>query len=114
MTRRTNKSRADAKVAKKEKACVFHCDVRASFATVFSAWRKKNRIPLKTMANKLGVSISTVSSWELGQSFPVGQNFENLVEFTGLPPCKLLCVMAEQCVLGDCLLARCRITFKRA
>lgn len=83
----------------------FHCDVRASFATAFSNWRRKSKIPLKTIARDLGVSISTVSSWELGEYFPTGYNFEMLVEYTGLPPCKLFCVMAEKCVPAECLLA---------
>lgn len=84
---------------------MFHCDVRASFATAFGAWRKKNKISLKTIAGSLGVSVSTVNSWEAGQAFPGGENFEKLVEFTGLPPCKLFCVMADKCVPADCLLA---------
>ena len=83
----------------------FHCDVRASFATAFSNWRRKSKIPLKTIAKDLGVSISTVSSWELGAYFPTGYNFELLVEYTGLPPCKLFCVMADKCVPAECLLA---------
>ena len=91
----------------------FHCDVRASFATAFSAWRKRKRIPLKRIARDLGVSISTVSSWELGERFPGGYNFEMLVEYTGLPPCKLFCVMADKCVPADCLLALSRIASKR-
>jgi transcriptional regulator with XRE-family HTH domain len=83
----------------------FHCDVRASFATAFSNWRRKSKIPLKKIAKDLGVSISTVSSWELGECFPTGYNFELLVEYTRLPPCKLFCVMADKCVPADCLLA---------
>ena len=83
----------------------FHCDVRVSFATAFRNWRRKNKVPLKQVAVDLGVSISTVSSWELGQCFPTGYNFEMLVEYTGLPPCKLFCVMADKCVPADCLLA---------
>ena len=90
----------------------FHCDVRASFATAFSSWRRKNRIPLKKIAKDLGVSISTVSSWELGENFPTGYNFELLVEYTGLPPCKLFCIMADKCVPSDCLLAMSKLTFK--
>ncbi|MCX6929300.1 MAG: helix-turn-helix transcriptional regulator, partial [Verrucomicrobia bacterium] len=88
----------------------FHCDVRASFATAFTNWRRKSKIPLKTIAKDLGVSISTVSAWELGEYFPTGYNFELLVEYTGLPPCKLFCVMADKCVPADCLLAMRRIT----
>ena len=87
----------------------FHCDVRASFATAFANWRRKSKIPLKKIAKDLGVSISTVSSWELGAYFPTGYNFELLVEYTGLPPCKLFCVMADKYVPADCLLAMRRI-----
>jgi len=83
----------------------FHCDVRASFATAFTNWRRKSKVPLKKIAKDLGVSISTVSSWELGKYFPTGYNFELLVEYTGLPPCKLFCVMADKCVPAECLLA---------
>ena len=92
----------------------FHCDVRASFATAFSNWRHKNRIPLKTIAKDLGFSISTVSSWESGECFPTGYNFELLVEYTGLPPCKLFCVMADKCVPADCLLAMSQLTLRPA
>ena len=83
----------------------FHCDCRASFATAFSNWRQKNNIPLKKVAKDLGLSIATVNGWELGKYFPTGYNFELLVEYTGLPPCKLFCVMADKCVPADCLLA---------
>jgi transcriptional regulator with XRE-family HTH domain len=82
-----------------------HCDIRASFATAFKNWRLKNDIPLKNVAKDLGVSIATVNSWELGERFPTGYNFEMLVDYTGVPPCRLFCVMADKCVPTDCLLA---------
>ncbi len=91
---------------------MFQFDVRASFATAFSAWRRKNKVPLKTIAKDLGVSISTVDSWEIGLSFPGSKNFERLVEYTGLPPCKLFCVMADKCVPADCLLALRKLSAK--
>ncbi len=87
----------------------FHCDVRASFACAFRNWRHKHRIPLKKIARDLGLSISTVSAWQLGEEFPTACNLELLVEYTGLPPCKLFCVMADKCVPADCLLAMSRI-----
>jgi transcriptional regulator with XRE-family HTH domain len=90
-----------------------HCDVRASFAAAFTNWRRKHRIPLKKIAKDLGVSISTVSSWESGERFPGAYNFEMLVDYTRLPPCKLFCVMADKCVPADCLLALSRLTSKR-
>ena len=67
----------------------FHCDIRASFATAFSTWRHKNNIPLKKIARDLGLSVSTINSWELGERFPTGRNFEMLVDYTGVPPCRI-------------------------
>src|SRR5512146_814503 len=87
-----------------------NCDVRASFATAFGNWRRQKKLPLKRIAHDLGVSLSTISSWELGQAFPTGANFELLVAYTGLPPCRLFCVMADKCVPADCLLAIRRTT----
>jgi DNA-binding transcriptional regulator YiaG len=81
------------------------CDIRASFATAFRNWRVKNNIPLKKVASDLGLAVSTVDSWELGKRFPTGRNFEMLVDYTGVPPCKLFCVMADKCVPTECLLA---------
>ncbi len=80
------------------------CDIRASFATAFRNWRRKTRIPLKKIAKDLGLSVATVT-WELGKRFPTGYNFEMLVDYTGVPPCKLFCVMADKCVPTECLLA---------
>ena len=91
-----------AAVAQKSK---FQCDVRASFATAFRNWRVKKNIPLKQIARDLRIAASTVNSWELGERFPNGRNFEMLVNYTGVPPCKLFCVMADKCVPVDCLLA---------
>lgn len=52
----------------------------------------------------LGVSIATVNSWEAGKRFPTGRHFEMLSNYTGLPPCRLLCAMADQCVPTQCRL----------
>ena len=81
------------------------CDIRSGFATAFRAWRLKHHVPLKQIARDLGLSVSTVNSWELGERFPTGRNFERLVDYTGVPPCKLFCVMADKCVPTECLLA---------
>ena len=86
-------------------ARAFHCDIRASFATAFRNWRLKNKIPLKKIAKELGVSIATVNAWEQGKRFPTGYNFEVLVNYSGVPPCRLFCVMADKCVPSECLLA---------
>ena len=81
------------------------CDIRISFAKAFSAWRQRSQIPLKELAAGLGVSKSTVSAWELGERFPSAEHFQALVNFTGIPPCRLFCIMANDCVPADCLLA---------
>jgi transcriptional regulator with XRE-family HTH domain len=81
------------------------CDIGASFATAFKNWRRKNKIPLKQVAADLGVSVNTVSLWELGKRFPSKRHLEMLTDYTGLPPCKLFCVMADKCVPAECLLA---------
>ena len=94
---------AGAVAAAPSAAC--HCNVRASFATAFRNWRLNNDIPLKTIAKDLGLSVATISSRELGQRFPSGYNFEMLVNYTGLPPCRLFCVVADKCVPSECLLA---------
>jgi transcriptional regulator with XRE-family HTH domain len=92
----------------------FHCDARTSFATALRNWRLKNKVTLKAIAKDLGVSISTVSSWESGERFPGGYNFEMLVDYTGLPPCRLFCIMADKCVPADCLLAMNRASSRPA
>jgi transcriptional regulator with XRE-family HTH domain len=81
------------------------CDIRASFATAFRNWRQKHNIPFKQIAKDLGVSIVTVNTWESGKCFPTGRHFEMLADYTGVPPCRLFCVMADKCVPSDCLLA---------
>jgi len=81
------------------------CDIRASFATAFRNWRLKQNVPLKEVATDLGVSIATVNAWERGKRFPSGRHFEMLADYTGVPPCRLFCVMADKCIPTECLLA---------
>jgi transcriptional regulator with XRE-family HTH domain len=83
----------------------FHCDLRACFATAFSNWRRKNNIPLKQIASDLGVSVATVNSWVLGTRFPAGRHLEKILDYTGVPPCRLFCVTADKCVPAECLQA---------
>jgi transcriptional regulator with XRE-family HTH domain len=82
-----------------------HCGIRASFAAAFSNWRRKNHIPLKKIASDLGLSIATINSWESGKRFPTGYNIEILANYTGVPPCRLFCAMADKCVPPQCLLS---------
>lgn len=81
------------------------CDIRGSFATAFRNWRLKNKLPLKRVAADLGVSIATVNKWERGDRFPGERHLGSLVQYTGQPPCRLFCIMADKCVLAGCLLA---------
>jgi transcriptional regulator with XRE-family HTH domain len=81
------------------------CDIGASFAIAFKNWRQKHKLPLKKVAADLGLSVNTINLWEMGKRFPSKSHFEKLVEYTGQPPCKLFCVMADKCVPADCLLA---------
>ena len=83
----------------------FKCDIRATFAIAFKNWRRKKNIPLKKVAADLGLSVATVSLWELGKRFPSGRHFEMLAEYTGEPPCRLFCIMADKCVPAECLMA---------
>jgi transcriptional regulator with XRE-family HTH domain len=83
----------------------FQCDLRASFATAFKNWRHRNNVPLKQVAADLNVSVNTVNLWELGKRFPTGRHLELLTAYTGQPPCRLFCIMADRCVPADCLLA---------
>ncbi len=84
----------------------FHCDIRASFTIAFRNWRLKNNLPLKKIARDLGLSIATINSWEAGKRFPTGYNLEMLAEYTGIPPCRLFCRLADTCVPKDCPLAK--------
>jgi transcriptional regulator with XRE-family HTH domain len=92
-------------MAKKSKLEPYH-DVRTSFAMAFSNWRQRNHIPLKKVAADLGLSIATINKWELGQRFPTGRHFELLVMYTGEPPCRLFCVMADKCAPTECHIDR--------
>ena len=84
----------------------FRCAIRASFATAFRRWRVKNNIPLKKIAADLKLAVSTVSSWETGDCFPTGEHIERFVNYSGVPPCLLFCLHADQCVTTHCLLAQ--------
>ena len=81
------------------------CDIGASFAIAFKNWRRKNDFSLKQVAADLGLSVNTISLWELGKTFPSKRHFEILADYTGQPPCKLFCIMADKCVPTECLLA---------
>ncbi len=84
----------------------FRCNIRASFATAFKNWRRKSKVPLKKIAADLGLSVAIINKWERGERFPTGPHFDKLAEYTGQPPCRLLCIMAEHCRPADCMLQK--------
>ncbi len=89
----------------KKPAAPLDCDIRTNFAKGFGAWRRKNNLPLKDVAAELGISLATVNAWEWGEKFPTAKHFQALVNYAGIPPCRLFCVMANKCVPVECLLA---------
>jgi transcriptional regulator with XRE-family HTH domain len=80
--------------------------IRRSFAATLKKWRRKNKIPLKQIAAHLRVSIATIHLWESGKRFPNGEHFEMLAEYTGQTPCRLFCLLFEQCPKDRCLLGQ--------
>jgi len=53
----------------------------------------------------LGLAAATVNAWELGERFPTGEHFQAVVNYTGVPPGKLICGLADKCVSTECQLA---------
>jgi len=51
------------------------------------------------------LSVAAISAWELGKRFPTGRHFEMLADYTGEPPCRLFCILADKCIPAECLLA---------
>ena len=70
----------------------------------FSNWCRQNNVSLKQAAADLRVAPSTINSLALGKRFPGGHQFEKIVDYTGLPPCRLFCVESHKCVPTECLL----------
>ena len=76
---------------------LYKIGVRSSFSGHFRSWRSQNGKPLKTVAQELGVGITTVSQWELGLRFPTAENLEAIAQYTGIPPCRFFCPGQEAC-----------------
>ena len=53
-------------------------------------WRHEQGVPLRVLAGRLDVSISTVSAWENGTRFPSATHLDSLSACLGLPVCGLL------------------------
>lgn len=61
---------------------------RALLGKCLHDWRKSQRLPLKHVGRKLGVSEGTWSRWEKGTRFPLRENLRLLAEFIGTPICE--------------------------
>jgi transcriptional regulator with XRE-family HTH domain len=84
----------------------FKCDIRKIFAGNLSNWRRERNIPLKQVSTELGFSVATISKWERGERFPLPQNIDLFVEYTGQPLCHFMCAFARLCHGGGCLLTK--------
>ena len=63
--------------------------VRA-FAKRLNDWRRQTGLPLKRVAQDVGVSVSIVSEWEHMHRFPSLANLEALAAYMHTPVCCLL------------------------
>lgn len=55
-----------------------HPTARSVFAANFRAWRRRSGKPLKTVAQDLDVSMTTVNNWERGIYFFVAEKLDAL------------------------------------
>lgn len=76
---------------------------RKLLAERLRAWRKQRGVPLKTVAQELGVSTATWGHWETGARFP-SEGFINLLaRYLGMPVCHLFsCAGAASLPLPAC------------
>lgn len=65
------------------------CRAARVFAHNLHRWRKSVGLPLKDVADHLGVSVSIVCAWERGKRFPNIFHLEKLSEYTGIAVDKL-------------------------
>ena len=70
---------------------------QALFSKNLARWRRASGLPLKEVAPELGVSISTLDSWEIGDRFPTGEHLDAISSHTGIPLCRLFCHDQTQC-----------------
>lgn len=64
---------------------------RSQLSRFLKSWRQTNKLPLKAVAEDVGVSIETISAWEHGYRFPSAENLDNLATFIGIPVCRFFC-----------------------
>ena len=64
-------------------------------------WREAHHLPLRHVADRLGVTCATVSCWECGKRFPSGVHIDAIAALTGLEPCHFFCRAPESCPAHD-------------
>ncbi len=66
---------------------------RASVATLLGGclhrWRERNCLPLRSIAEHLGVTCATVSCWESGKRFPSGKHIDAIAGMMDVPAYQL-------------------------
>lgn len=77
-------------------------DIRASFATALRNWRQTHNLTLNQVATDLGLSASTINLWEQAKRFPAVRHFDLVAAYTRVPPCRLICLMADDCLSSGC------------
>jgi len=65
--------------------------VYAELGARLRAWRKQEGLPLKHVAQDLGVSISVISQWERGHRYPSIQNLQRIADYIGIPLSLVFC-----------------------
>ncbi|GEM_PF-3570742 len=60
---------------------------RSLFSTRLRIWRLSQNIPLKVVADDLGISIAAWNRWENGERFPEADQLKRLAEYMKIPIC---------------------------
>jgi len=63
----------------------------AELGSRLRAWRKEQGLPLKHVAQDLGVSISVISQWERGHRYPSIHNLQRIADYLGIPLSMVFC-----------------------
>ena len=71
-------------------------NIRRHFARSFRGWRLARRLPLKAVADDLGITKSALCQWESGLTFPSPEKLALIASYTGQPVCRFVCADSSQ------------------
>ena len=71
-----------------------------SFARTFRAWRHQRGLTRPRVAAELDLPVDIITAWEHGRCLPTDGQVDLLLVYTGLPPCHLFCLQADDCRLA--------------